>query len=169
MFNSSFNLQPFNRQAFAELLASAILSGEGNLTGRAATELAAKAGLHGEGGWLLIVSTQASATLSGEGGLIGTIHRTRHVSSYWEGVGTLISHERKTEVKIFDYTGMFKPGDEIVIDMDRKVVTVNGQNALKYFEGDFFDLLPGENEITYTDAEDNRQVLFIFRYRDRWS
>lgn len=169
MFNSQFNLQSFNRRTFIEILASAWLSGEGGLTEKTATELAAKVGMHGKSGWLLIVSTMASATLYGEGSLSGTIHRTRHVSSYGEGIGTLVSNERKTEVKIFDYTGLFAQGDEIVIDMDRKTVMINGQNALKHFEGDFFDLLPGENEITYEDNEGTRRVLFVFRHKDRWA
>ena len=123
MFNSStFNLQPFNRQSFIELLASAVLAGEGGLSSKTALELAAKAGMVGEGGWLLIVSTSASAALHGEGSLTSVIHRDRHVLSNFEGIGTLISNERKTEVKIFDYTGQFRPGDEIVIDMDRKKI-----------------------------------------------
>lgn len=47
-------------------------------------------------------------------------------------------------------------------------ITKNGKNALHLMDGDFFDLVFGENKITYTDQEITRSVLARVTHRDKY-
>lgn len=66
------------------------------------------------------------------------------------------------------FTGGFAPGERIVIDTKKMKITKNGQNALHLMDGDFFDLVFGENKITYTDQEITRSVLARVTHRDKY-
>ena len=56
-------------------------------------------------------------------------------------------------------------GNSAVVDMERKQVAVNGENALKNYGGDFLTLQPGENEFKiYTDTADG-QITFEWEHR----
>lgn len=65
---------------------------------------------------------------------------------------------------------ILKPGDELVIDTCEMTVTVNGQNMMKFVSDDseFFSLLPGDNEIIYTDGVTTRKVSIDILWKDRW-
>ena len=65
---------------------------------------------------------------------------------------------------------ILKPGDEIVIDTCEMTVSVNGQNMMKFVSNDseFFSLLPGDNEIIYTDGVTTRKVSIDILWKDRW-
>jgi hypothetical protein len=65
-------------------------------------------------------------------------------------------------------TGDFAPGDKIVIDSDALKLTKNGTNALHLMQGDFFDINPGENEVTVTDDQSSRSVRIRMTHRDRF-
>lgn len=71
-------------------------------------------------------------------------------------------------VDVIRFTGDFAPGDQIVIDMDRLRMTLNGQNALHLMEGDFFRLITGKNELVYTDSATGRTVRMRITFRDRY-
>lgn len=71
-------------------------------------------------------------------------------------------------VEVIEFTGEFKPGDQIIIDNERLKFTINGQNALHLMSGDFFDLNTGENEIIYTDDQSGRTVRMRITFRDRY-
>jgi hypothetical protein len=49
-------------------------------------------------------------------------------------------------------------------------VSVNGQNMMKFVSDDseFFSLLPGDNEIIYTDGVTTRKVSIDILWKDRW-
>lgn len=67
-------------------------------------------------------------------------------------------------------TTAFKPGDEIIIDMDDYMVLQNGQNILNSL-GDisqFFNLQPGENLIQYRDNASSRNITSTITYKDRY-
>lgn len=65
---------------------------------------------------------------------------------------------------------ILKPGDELVIDTCEMTVSVNGQNMMKFVSNDseFFSLLPGDNEIIYTDGVTTRKVSIDILWKDRW-
>ena len=65
---------------------------------------------------------------------------------------------------------VLKPGDELVIDTCEMTVSVNGQNMMKFVSDDseFFSLLPGDNELIYTDGVTTRKVSIDILWKDRW-
>lgn len=65
---------------------------------------------------------------------------------------------------------ILKPGDELVIDTGEMTVSVNGENMMKFVSNDseFFNLLPGDNEIIYTDGVTTRNVSIDILWKDRW-
>lgn len=65
-------------------------------------------------------------------------------------------------------SGDFAPGDKIIIDSDALKLTKNGTNALHLMQGDFFDVNPGTNEVTYTDDKTGRDVRIRMTHRDRF-
>ena len=71
-------------------------------------------------------------------------------------------------IKLFGL--ILKPGDELVIDTCEMTVSVNGQNMMKFVSNDseFFSLLPGDNEIVYTDGVTTRNVSIDILWKDRW-
>ena len=64
--------------------------------------------------------------------------------------------------------GNIAPGNRLIIDTKNLTVTLNGENALHLIDGDFFDLVLGNNKITYTDASANRNVLMRVTHRDKF-
>lgn len=75
----------------------------------------------------------------------------------------------KARVYEMEFIGEFKPGDTIVIDTKHFTVTLNGVNALHLVGNDNFpQLLPGVNELIYTDNEGQRTVRVRVIWQDRW-
>jgi len=63
-----------------------------------------------------------------------------------------------------------KPGDELIINTCDMTITINGQNAMQYFnnESEFFSLLSGLNTLIYSDTNASRQISFDVIWKDRW-
>lgn len=63
-----------------------------------------------------------------------------------------------------------KPGDELIIDTCKMLITINGKNSMKYLTADseFFSLLPGDNEIQYYDESNERNIMVDITWKDRW-
>ena len=69
----------------------------------------------------------------------------------------------------FEFIGGFKPGDVIVIDSKRMMVTLNGENALHLVGKDEFpEIRPEQNEFLYSDASGTRTVRIRIKWQDRW-
>lgn len=69
---------------------------------------------------------------------------------------------------VFVWSGSWENGETIIIDLEAKTMTIDGTNVLHQVSGEFFQLLVGENEIIYEDAESARTVAFTMTHRDRW-
>lgn len=108
------------------------------------------------------------AHMHGEATFDGQYIRERLFNANMHGVANLYANFNRYTIRKLEYTGDVLPGDMIVIDMDRMTVTKNTVNALKYFEGDFFELAPSHNELIYSDNEQSRNVVLVTRYKDRW-
>jgi len=69
----------------------------------------------------------------------------------------------------FEFIGGFKPGDVIVIDSKRMMVTLNGENALHLVSKDEFpEIMPEENEFLYSDISGTRVIRIRVKWQDRW-
>ncbi|AEE95283.1 phage tail domain-containing protein [Mahella australiensis] len=65
------------------------------------------------------------------------------------------------------YKGEIEEGDEVIIDTGNFTVTMNGQNAMQYWEGEFPQLQAGENIITEHD-DSGVGAKVVFQFRERW-
>lgn len=81
-----------------------------------------------------------------------------------EGIGSLLGEEY-IEIKGF----VLRPGQEIEINTCDLTATINGENAIHLLteDGDFFDFLPGENDIKI-DAVGAGSVSIDTYWKDRW-
>lgn len=63
-----------------------------------------------------------------------------------------------------------KPGDELIVNNCDMTITINGQNAMEYFnsESEFFNLLNGLNKLIYSDSNSSREISFDVIWKDRW-
>jgi hypothetical protein len=85
------------------------------------------------------------------------------------GEGRLLASEAsRFHTDYIELTGLFAPGDKVIIDSKNLKITKNGQNALHEMQGNFFDLNLGNNVLTWTDPETGRDILFRITYRDRY-
>ena len=168
MFNTrQFNLIAFNRPLYNFVFVSTLLYGIGNIYPNAVIEASGNILFEGLGTFEITVSQQGELLLSGAGSLSAEALKEMYGNILLEGLGTIYPTAGSYQVKAITYSGNFTIGSTILIDMDKYIVKLNGQNA-KDISGDFFELLPGENEITYTDDSTNRTVKIIVEYRDRW-
>ncbi|MGG4504042.1 phage distal tail protein [Paenibacillus polymyxa] len=67
-----------------------------------------------------------------------------------------------------EFTDVFRPGEVITIDAGKFKIMRNGQNVSHLYNGDFFDLNLGNNNLTWTDPETGRTVLFRITHRDKF-
>jgi phage-related protein len=169
MFNRTyFNITPFNRPLFNFVYVGSLLEGMGGLYPSPVIEAIGAVLMQGVGALEFTVSTGGAVLLSGVGGFSIEGFKELYGSTLLEGVGDFNAEGSRYEVKAITFTGDFSAGDTIKIDMDKFSVTLNGQSSLSAITGDFFNLLEGENKITYSDSSTNRSVIITFEYRDRW-
>jgi hypothetical protein len=169
MFNrTDFNKTTFNRPLYSNVFVAALLSGVGDIYPDAVIDAVGHVLLEGRGTLELTVSQQGEVLLSGIGGISVDALKELYGNILLEGLGSIYATPSRYQVKAITYSGDFTVDGTIVIDMDKMTVKLNGQNALNDISGDFFGLLAGENEITYTDDSTNRTVRITIEYRDRW-
>ena len=80
--------------------------------------------------------------------------------------GVLLKKAKSFE---FEFIGEFNPGDIVVIDSKRMMVTLNGENALHLVSKDEFpEIMPEENEFLYSDISGTRVIRIRVKWQDRW-
>lgn len=175
MFSGGFNDLAFNTASENEVNIidmSARLSGEGRvLVDKFSMEIAASAHLSGEGRVTAEYIREFSLEperMSGEGRLLGVYVREIRQSTHLSGVGRLSANAAKYHVDYIQFTDTFKPGDIIIIDSGKFKITRNGQNVSHLYEGDFFDLNLGTNNLTWTDLATGRTIIFRITHRDKF-
>lgn len=64
---------------------------------------------------------------------------------------------------------ILRPGQEIIIDTCELTATIDGENAMHLLtpDGDFFDFLPGQNDIEVTAVGGNGISIDTY-WKDRW-
>lgn len=111
----------------------------------------------------LVIQIQApsNAQPPGSAGLGTTGGGTSSGASSTSGVTITINGVSVT------YAGEISGSDIVEIDTGNYTVTLNGQNALQYWSGDFPILQPGDNTVIETDrAGVGANITFTFR--ERW-
>lgn len=103
--------------------------------------------------------TEAEAT-----GIIPLENLSSEIIYEADGIGSLLGEEY-IEIKGF----VLRPGQEIEINTCDLTATINGENAIHLLteDGDFFDFLPGENDVKI-DAIGAESVSIDTYWKDRW-
>ncbi|MGG1879358.1 hypothetical protein ABDI30_17540 [Paenibacillus cisolokensis] len=175
MFGGGFNDLAFNSAtegAVNIVDLEARLSGEGRvLVDKFTMEMAATAHLSGEGRLSAEYIREYSLEperMSGEGRLSAVYVREIRYSSRLSGQGRLNANATKFHIDYIEFTDVFRPGDVIIIDSGKFKITRNGVNVSHLYEGDFFDLNLGTNNLTWTDPATGRTILFRITHRDKF-
>ncbi|MEK3787549.1 phage distal tail protein [Paenibacillus sp. FSL K6-1230] len=162
--DNGFNLMAFNTtepgtvaeyvlEFVLDMTAAASLSGEGAVQADFIREYVLEA-----------------AEMSGEG-RVAAADFIREISLQvvpMSGAGNLSAELSKFHTDYIELTDVFAPGDVITIDSGKFKITRNGQNVSHLYNGDFFDLNLGRNNITWTDPETGRTILFRITHRDKY-
>jgi hypothetical protein len=141
----------------------------GGVTAKFQMDATASANLSGSGTLVarFIREIPAAVQFSGAGSLtITKMIRERNYKVTLSGEGTIFAAASRYEVKQIAITSSFAPGDKIIIDCKKLRVTKNAQTI--GYNGDFYDLRPGANQITYTDPAGSRTVLLRITHRDKY-
>ncbi|WP_145323010.1 phage distal tail protein [Paenibacillus xylanexedens] len=106
--------------------------------------------------------------MSGEARISGEYVREINMRSELSGEARLIAAASRYHVDYIEFEDVFNPGDQIIIDTDKFKILRNGQNVSHLYNGDFFYLNLGENNLTWTDPETGRTVLMRITHRDKF-
>jgi len=169
MFNhSAFNRSPYNRPFTLELYLAATLAGEGELSAFSNADHTATVLMEGAGELTTDFIREIIGIvqmLEGEGALTAANIRERLFSSLMQGEGELRASPSRFHIDEIIIQAPFTPGEKIVIDSQKMIVRKSGQ--VIGYEGDFFEIRPGVNVITYKDTATGRTVYCRITYRDR--
>ena len=115
--------------------------------------------------------------LSGNAGII--LHATNTFFGLRQGMrGTsgIIFRVTVGQIAMFQYEHIHLPalvipeGGELLIDTDNMVITLNGQNVMRFLSSDseFFFINPATNEIVYTSENANDLANINILHKDAW-
>lgn len=170
MFGGPFNRLPFNRPVTMFVFGRAVLSGCAELVAASTIELAGQAILAGEGGLGadFIREISFTAQMEADSGMSLGFVRERLQSAIMHGISSQQGKASRYHVDEIEFIGPFVPGDIIVIDSEKFKITRNGENVSHLYNGDFFDLNLGTNNLTWTDPATGRTILFRITHRDKF-
>jgi hypothetical protein len=94
--------------------------------------------------------------------------RVRTFDAHISTATTFKATSKLYHVDWIEFTGEFKAGDRIIIDSGKYKITSNGENVSHLYDGDFFNLNLGTNNLTWTDPSNGRSILFRITHRDRF-
>ncbi|MHA6530177.1 phage distal tail protein [Paenibacillus sp. BAC0078] len=170
MFAGAFNRTPFNLPYVAEVLFSVMFE--------PIIEVDSRLNLEMPFGLAFEVIGELQADMIREIPFIASIETMTEIqteigiempiSAAFEVMTEFHAQVRYFHTDIISFEGNFAPGDRIVIDSQKMKITKNGQNIIHNMEGDFFDLVLGDNKLTYTDTAASRSVLIRVTHRDKY-
>ncbi|MEC0241971.1 hypothetical protein P4H66_19395 [Paenibacillus dokdonensis] len=170
MFGGPFNRMPFNRSLTIEALFS--------VTFESTTELEAQLNLEMPLSASFEVLTEFASDMTREISfgalfessteLLSEMIRERLFTSTFESITEFTANLKLYHIDMIEFVGSFAPGDRIFIDSGKFKITQNGLNVSDLYNGDFFDLNLGTNNLTYTDSETGRQVLIRITHEDKF-
>lgn len=170
MFGGAFNRQPFNRPLSMFVYGRAVLSGCAGVVAKSTVEVGGRAVLSGEGGVQADFTREMhfAAQMDADSSMSAAFVRERLQRAVMHGISYLHARGSRYHIDEIEFLGSFAPGDKIVIDSEKFKITKNGQNVSDLYEGDFFDLNLGENNLTWTDPATGRSVLIRITHRDKF-
>lgn len=144
------------------------MSGEGTLVAAPSFTYSMTVVMQGEGSLQseFIREIAAEVSMLAEGSMTAEFVREIVNSVIMQGEGSLTASPRKYQVESITVDGPFVPGDKVTIDAAKLRVLKNGEYTS--YDGDFFELHPGGNTLTYTDADAGRTVQVRVTWRDRY-
>lgn len=166
-----FNRLPYNRPFSNFLDLGFTAHGVSDMSVRTVMDFVSAIRADGEGTMTATLMADVLMTLlrlDGIGTLAVNVTPERLFAAAWHGKGTMTAHASRYHVDEIVITGSFKPGDRLVIDSRNLTVRLNGQNALRMLQGDFFDLNTGTNVITYSDDQISRNIRIRVTHRDKY-
>jgi len=194
--NAKFNRMGFNRGKFN---ASAHRRSNALMTMQAAGDMIAVRGFTGEAmivldtesGALNTVSTfegnadielsasgrmNATRTLQGAADIIMSAFGRMNMIHALDGAAFMVLSTTSKEFNTFRLEYIELPnltlaaGDELIIDTDRKTITLNGVNIMRHLSrySEFFNFNPRENEIEYISSNPNDRVEIRILWKDAW-
>jgi len=164
----NFNRAPFNRQLSIDVYLSAVIHGGATVGTSPIADVILVAEMHGVGAISAaqLKESYIDAEMHGASTLDFALVREFFNSAEFHGSGTVAAELGRFRVGEIIVNGPFAPGEKIVIDSARFRVTKNGQIAP--YDGDFFEVNPGRNSITYRDTAAARSVQMRITWRDRY-
>ena len=82
-----------------------------------------------------------------------------------EGVTSLVPIRVRGES--FTFSGDIAVGEILRIDTDKMTVKLDGVNVRANFDGDFWEIISGLQDITYSDEEESRTLELVVTRKDR--
>ncbi|GGF86980.1 phage distal tail protein [Paenibacillus aceti] len=170
MFGGPFNRTPYNRPLTTFVFGRAVLNGCAGMISKSTVEVGGRAVLGGYSGMQSDFTREVFfvARMDAESGVSASCNLERMASAIMHGISSLQGKASRYHVDEIEFTGPFSPGDKIVIDSEKFKITQNGVNASHLYEGDFFDLNLGTNNLTWTDPATGRTILFRITHRDKF-
>lgn len=170
MFGGPFNRLPFNRPVTMFVFGRAILSGCADLVAASTAEVGGRAVMTGESSMEtgFIRELFFSAQMDADSSMNVSFVRERLQKAVMHGISSLQGRGSRYHVDEIEFVGPFAPGDKIIIDSGKFKITRNGQNVSHLYNGDFFDLNLGTNNLTWTDQATGRTILFRITHRDKF-
>ncbi|MBO2942819.1 hypothetical protein JJQ72_02315 [Paenibacillus sp. F411] len=170
MFGGPFNRLPFNRPVTMFVFGRAVLSGCAEIMVTSSVEITGQALMNGEGRMAADFTREISfgAQMDADSGMSIGFVRERLQQAIMHGISSLHGKASRYHVDEIEFTGLFVPGDIIVIDSQKFKITKNGENASHLYNGNFFDLNLGTNNLTWTDPATGRTILFRITHRDKF-
>ncbi|MDY8095880.1 hypothetical protein UY456_23205 [Paenibacillus polymyxa] len=168
MFGGPFNRLPFNRPLTMFVYGRAMLSGYAGVVAMSTVEVGGRALLSGESGVEADFTREIffSAQMDAASSMSVSFVRERLQKAIMRGISSLQARGSRYHVDKIEFVGPFIPGDIIMIDSKKFKITKNGENVSHLYNGDFFDLNLGENQLTWIDPETGRTILFRITHED---
>ncbi|MGG6309774.1 phage distal tail protein [Paenibacillus macerans] len=170
MFGGPFNRLPFNRQLLLEIFFSVDFESNTEFESRMNLEMPMSANFEMETEFSSKMTREIHFGVMFESAteLITKMVRERMMQVEFESKTEFDAKLKLYHVDEIEFVGEFKPGDKIIIDSEKFKITRNGENVSHLYEGDFFDLNLGTNNLAWTDPETGRNILFRITHRDKF-
>lgn len=170
MFGGPFNRLPFNRSLTIEALFSVAFESMTELETRLSLEMPLSVSFENMTEFTtdMIREISINGLFETSTELLAEMIRERFYTAEFESATELSSILKLYHIDTIEFVDLFAPGDRIVIDSDKFKITQNGQNVSHLYNGDFFDLNLGTNNLTWTDPESSRSVLIRITHRDKF-
>lgn len=170
MFGGPFNRLPFNREQNSEVVFAVTFESETEVDANLNLEMSMAATFESETELAPNMTREVSfgAEFNTSTEMLAQMVRERLFAVDFETQTEFMAKPSYFHIDEIEFIGEFKPGDKIIIDSGKFKITQNGQNVSHLYEGDFFDLNLGKNNLTYTDPETGRQVLIRITHRDKF-